>query len=101
MDPSKVFCHEIDRFFPSSKRCHVCGYINNFLTLSDRRWQCPECKTDHDRDFNAEMNILIFGRAGTVQTSLDTKQNACGEAVQLDPSLKQEALSERFVQRGS
>jgi len=59
---------EIDRFFPSSKRCHVCGYINDNLTLSDRSWLCPECNTNHDRDVNAAINILTFGRAGIAQT---------------------------------
>jgi putative transposase len=59
---------EIDRWFPSSKRCHVCGYINDNLTLSDRSWLCPECNTDHDRDVNASINILTFGKAGIAQT---------------------------------
>jgi len=59
---------EIDRWFPSSKRCHVCGYINDNLTLKDRSWLCPECNTDHDRDVNAAINILTFGRAGIAQT---------------------------------
>jgi putative transposase len=59
---------EIDRWFPSSKRCHACGYINDNLTLKDRSWLCPECNTDHDRDVNASINILTFGRAGIAQT---------------------------------
>ena len=59
---------EIDRWFPSSKRCHVCGYINDNLTLSDRSWLCPECNTNHDRDVNAAVNILTFGRAGIART---------------------------------
>lgn len=59
--------HKIDRWFPSTKRCHVCGFINNNLTLNDRKWQCPECDAIHDRDLNAAINILTFGRAGTAQ----------------------------------
>ena len=59
---------EVDKWFPSSKRCHVCGYINENLTLKDRNWLCPECNTDHDRDVNASINILTFGRAGIAQT---------------------------------
>jgi len=59
---------EIDRWFPSSKRCHVCGYINDNLTLNDRSWLCPECNTNHDRDVNAAINILTFGRAGIART---------------------------------
>lgn len=63
-------CHiiEINRFFPSSKRCHKCGYINENLTLKDRSWLCPECNTAHDRDINASLNILTFGRAGIART---------------------------------
>jgi len=77
--------HEIDRFFPSSKRCHRCGYIHESLRLSDRSWVCPECNEEHDRDVNAAMNILTFGRAGTARI------DACGEEVQQGPSVKQEA----------
>ena len=61
--------HKIDRFFPSSKRCHVCGYINQDLSLSARSWTCPECRSVHDRDENAAINIRDFGgRAGTART---------------------------------
>ena len=47
----------IDRFFPSSKTCSKCGWINNNLTLKDREWICPKCSEKHDRDFNAAINI--------------------------------------------
>ena len=47
----------IDRFFPSSKTCSDCGYINNELNLSDREWVCPDCGVIHDRDNNAAINI--------------------------------------------
>ena len=53
-----------DRFFPSSKRCHKCGWINQDLKLSDRKWRCLECGSAHDRDFNAAINILNFGKIG-------------------------------------
>ena len=52
----------IDRFYPSSKTCHKCGYVNHDLKLSDRSWVCPQCGTNHDRDINAAMNILLEGR---------------------------------------
>jgi putative transposase len=51
----------INRFFPSSKTCSKCGWINNQLTLKDRSWTCPECGSVHDRDFNAAINILNEG----------------------------------------
>lgn len=46
-----------DRFFPSSKMCHVCDTLNHDLTLSDREWMCHLCNTTHDRDFNAAINL--------------------------------------------
>jgi len=52
---------EIDRYFPSSKLCNCCGYKNNDLTLKDRVWTCPNCKTIHNRDLNAAINIKNEG----------------------------------------
>ena len=52
---------EIGRFQPSSKQCSRCGYINKSLTLSVRNWTCPECGANHDRDYNASVNIKNFG----------------------------------------
>ena len=54
---------EIDRWFPSSKRCSCCGHIHNGLKLSDRIWWCPSCKKMLDRDINAAKNILTVGLA--------------------------------------
>ena len=52
----------IDRFYPSSKTCHKCGYVNHDLKLSDRSWVCPQCGAKHDRDINAAINILLEGK---------------------------------------
>ena len=49
---------QIDRYFPSSKKCHVCGHINHELTIDIREWTCPHCKTKLHRDINAAINIL-------------------------------------------
>lgn len=51
----------IDRFYPSSKTCHYCGYIKKDLKLNDREWACPECGHIIDRDYNAALNILDEG----------------------------------------
>lgn len=51
----------IDRFYPSSKTCHNCGYINKKLKLSDRQWICPQCGGEIERDHNAALNILDEG----------------------------------------
>ena len=62
---------KIDRFYPSSQTCHVCGYVNkDTKDLSVREWECPVCHAHHDRDINAAINILNIGlnniSAGTV-----------------------------------
>lgn len=51
----------VDRFYPSSKTCHRCGYINRQLKLSDRQWVCPQCGEVVERDYNAALNILDEG----------------------------------------
>ncbi len=48
---------KVNRFYASSKTCHVCGYVNQALTLSNRTWACQGCGTIHDRDWNASVNI--------------------------------------------
>jgi putative transposase len=58
----------IDRFYPSSKRCHQCGSLNHALRLSDRAWTCESCGVRHDRDLNAALNIVSFATAGTVES---------------------------------
>lgn len=67
----------IGRFEPSSKMC-TCGYINSKLTLSMRRWTCPECGANHDRDLLAANNIkrFAFRNINTVGT---TEIHACGD----------------------
>jgi putative transposase len=57
---------EIDRWFPSSKRCNSCGHILEKMPLNVREWQCPNCRTNHDRDINASKNILAAGLAVSV-----------------------------------
>lgn len=54
---------KIDRYYPSSKTCHTCGYVNVDLKLSDREWICPDCGSVIDRDINAALNILSAGLA--------------------------------------
>ena len=52
---------KIDKMFPSSKTCSHCGYKNEELNLKDREWCCPQCGTNHDRDYNAAINIKEEG----------------------------------------
>ena len=52
----------INRYYPSSQICSVCGYRNRELKdLSIREWECPECGRVHDRDLNASVNIMFEG----------------------------------------
>lgn len=46
-----------DKFYPSSKTCNYCGYINKDLKLSDRTWTCPQCGKEIQRDQNAAKNL--------------------------------------------
>ncbi|UAY53885.1 RNA-guided endonuclease TnpB family protein [Arachidicoccus terrestris] len=87
---------KVDRFFPSSKTCHVCGEKKEDLTLADRAWACSCCHTMHDRDVNAARNILREGLkilSGCGAQS-DTKQKQAeasppGESVKPEAKAKQ------------
>ncbi|GAA3466890.1 RNA-guided endonuclease InsQ/TnpB family protein [Nonomuraea roseola] len=63
---------KIDRWFPSSKLCSVCGAIAESMPLDVRSWICP-CGATHDRDVNAAINILAAGQA--------ERLNDCGARV--------------------
>lgn len=52
----------VDRFYPSSKTCSVCGHRLDALPLSVRSWDCPACGAHHDRDVNAARNMLTEGK---------------------------------------
>lgn len=81
-----------NRFYPSSKTCSNCGYINQELTLKDREWTCPQCNVKLDRDISASKNILA-----QVQRELNLK--GCrndnlkpAELSSVDEAMKQEAI---------
>ncbi|MEL0590872.1 MAG: RNA-guided endonuclease TnpB family protein [Planktothrix rubescens PR222] len=76
---------EIDRWFPSSKRCSNCGYIVEKMPLKIREWECPNCGTHHDRDLNASKNILAAGLAVSV----------CGASVRPEQSKSVKATAKK------
>ena len=49
-----------DRYFPSSKLCSCCGWKYEKLQLSERKWTCPKCGTNHIRDVNAAINLKNY-----------------------------------------
>ena len=60
----------IDRFYPSSQICHICGNKDGRKSEDIRFWTCPNCKSELDRDVNAAINILNEGlRMRTVGTT--------------------------------
>ena len=71
---------EVDRFYPSSKTCHSCGFVKKDLALKERTYKCPSCGATINRDLNAALNlrdakeykVLNITTAGLVGS------NACG-----------------------
>ena len=55
-DENGIELRVADRFYPSSKTCHHCGFVRKNLKLSDRIYRC-ECGYVADRDFNAALNL--------------------------------------------
>lgn len=51
----------IDRYYPSSQICHVCGHKDGKKSEDIREWICPNCNAKLDRDINAAINILNEG----------------------------------------
>jgi putative transposase len=53
-----------DRWFPSSKACHVCGHGQDIGW--DQQWQCDACSASHQRDDNAAINLARYEEASSV-----------------------------------
>jgi transposase, IS605 orfB family len=63
-----------DRFFPSSKTCSCCGAIKHDLKLKDRIFRCNSCGLVIDRDFNASLNLYLYG----IRTASSAGIYVCG-----------------------
>ena len=93
----------VDRFYPSSKACHNCGYINKSITLKDRQWICPQCGEVIERDYNAALNIFdeglrIIGSSTTEFTLVDyptVDDRLSNEVLKSSDRLKQEVNNEQ------
>ena len=93
----------VDRFYPSSKTCHNCGYVNKELTLNNRQWICPQCGAVVERDYNAALNILdeglrIIGSSTAEFTLVDyptVDDRLSNEVLKSSGRLKQEVNNEQ------
>jgi len=87
----------VDRFYPSSKTCHNCGYINKQLTLNDREWICPHCGEVIERDYNAALNILDEGMRIIGCSTPESKLEDCPT---MDEPIRKDSLksSGRLIQ---
>jgi putative transposase len=47
-----------DRWFPSSKTCHLCRHVQDIGW--DEKWQCGGCSVIHQRDDNAAINLARY-----------------------------------------
>ena len=92
---------EIDRFFPSSKTCHVCLNQVGSLPLDVRTWTCEYCKTVHDRDVNAAICIQDEGlrilALGTSATALGGEVSQPGKTSVLSDALPDEEGSPHYI----
>jgi putative transposase len=81
----------VNRWFASSKRCSVCDYQLTELPLSIREWQCPSCKSQHQRDINAAINLKKWAVSSTVTACGATSDGAIAFAMASHVAMKQEA----------
>ena len=66
-----------DRWFPSSQICSCCGNVlqgKGKLKLSQRVYHCNECNNKIDRDYNAAVNLKLYGMRsiGQVKEGIDS-----------------------------
>lgn len=59
-ESNNIEFRQVPRFYPSSKTCSCCGHIHRKLKLKDRRFICPKCGLDIDRDYNAALNLKNY-----------------------------------------
>ena len=57
-----------DRWYPSSKTCHACGHVQDIGW--NEHWTCTRCRTSHQRDDNAAINLARYEPPGTGDSAL-------------------------------
>jgi putative transposase len=76
---------KVDRWFPSTRTCSVCGTLGEAKPLNVREWTCG-CGTTHDRDVNAARNILAAGRAVMPVELMSVAPSGAQSAVKQEPA---------------
>lgn len=59
-----------DRFFPSSQLCSNCGN-KQAMSLSERVYNCKNCGTQIDRDWNASLNLERYSEYGSTRKPVE------------------------------
>jgi transposase len=78
---SPRFFARIDRYFPSTRLCSVCGVLagpKGLAGLGVREWVCG-CGAVHDRDANAALNILREGQRMVAAGQAETRNASGGQ----------------------
>jgi len=52
---------QVDKWFPSTRTCDVCGNVREVVPLLERTYHCSVCGNDTDRDTHSALNILQEG----------------------------------------
>jgi putative transposase len=68
----------VERYFPSSKRCHGCGHVVSEMPPSQRLFACPACSLSCDRDTNAAANCAQYADLHNVAAKRVETKNARG-----------------------
>lgn len=69
----------------ASKMCSTigCDFVNASLTLADKKWSCPQCGEEHDREINAAMNNYLQAvelAAGTNQVGVTDAESEASDS---------------------
>jgi putative transposase len=71
------------KYYPSSKLCSDCGYINNNLELTERTYHCPKCHLQIDRDLNAAINLSRLATSSEESINACLKQEVTGQNLKI------------------